>query len=310
MEVIVMKYENIYKTIGKTPLVKINNLTDENMADIYVKVESFNPAGSVKDRPALYMIKDAQEKGILKSGGTIVEPTSGNTGIALSMIGAARGYKVIIVMPYTMSIERRRLMQAYGAELILTEGKYGMQGAVDKALELKEEHGYFMPNQFGNPANVKAHYETTAVEILKAIGGPFDAFVAGVGTGGTVSGVGRRLKEVNPKAIVVAVEPKKSPLLSEGKAGSHKIQGIGANFVPEILDRGILDEIITVEDEDALNLARRIGAEEGIFCGISSGANVFAAIELAKRLGKGKKVVTVLPDTGERYLSTALFIGE
>ncbi len=305
-----MKYSSIYETIGKTPLIKLNNLTDESMADVYVKVEAFNPAGSVKDRPALYMIKDAEEKGILQKGGTIIEPTSGNTGIALSMIGAARGYKVIIVMPDTMSIERRKLMKAYGAELILTEGKYGMQGAVDKALELKEKHGYFMPNQFENPANVKAHYETTGVEILEAMGGSFDAFVAGVGTGGTVTGVGRRLKEANPAALVMAVEPKSSPLLSEGKAGSHKIQGIGANFVPSILDRDLLDGIIAVEDEDAMKTARLIGASEGIFCGISSGANVFAAIEIAKKLGKGKKVVTVLPDTGERYLSTALFVGE
>lgn len=305
-----MKYSSIYETIGKTPLIKLNNLTDESMADVYVKVEAFNPAGSVKDRPALYMIKDAEEKGILQKGGTIIEPTSGNTGIALSMIGAARGYKVIIVMPDTMSIERRKLMKAYGAELILTEGKYGMQGAVDKALELKEKHGYFMPNQFENPANVKAHYETTGIEILEAMGGSFDAFVAGVGTGGTVTGVGRRLKEANPAALVMAVEPKSSPLLSEGKAGSHKIQGIGANFVPSILDRDLLDGIIAVEDEDAMKTARLIGASEGIFCGISSGANVFAAIEIAKKLGKGKKVVTVLPDTGERYLSTALFVGE
>lgn len=305
-----MKYSSIYETIGKTPLIKLNNLTDESMADVYVKVEAFNPAGSVKDRPALYMIKDAEEKGILQKSGTIIEPTSGNTGIALSMIGAARGYKVIIVMPDTMSIERRKLMKAYGAELILTEGKYGMQGAVDKALELKEKHGYFMPNQFENPANVKAHYETTGVEILEAMGGSFDAFVAGVGTGGTVTGVGRRLKEANPAALVMAVEPKSSPLLSEGKAGSHKIQGIGANFVPSILDRDLLDGIIAVEDEDAMKTARLIGASEGIFCGISSGANVFAAIEIAKKLGKGKKVVTVLPDTGERYLSTALFVGE
>jgi len=304
-----MKYDSIYESIGKTPLVKIKNLIDDDMADIYVKVEAFNPGGSVKDRPALYMIKDAEEKGILKPKGTIIEPTSGNTGIALSMIGVAKGYKVIIVMPDTMSIERRKLMEAYGAQLILTEGKYGMQGAVDKAVELKEKYGYFMPNQFENPANVKAHYETTAVEILEDIGGSFDAFVAGVGTGGTVSGVGKRLKEVNPKALVVAVEPKKSPLLSEGKAGSHKIQGIGANFIPAILDRSILDEVITVEDEDAIAQSRKLGVSEGIFCGISSGANMFAAIQIAKRLGKGKKVVTVLPDTGERYLSTALFVG-
>jgi len=310
MEVMVMNFSSIHETIGKTPLIKLNNLTDENMADIYVKVEFFNPGGSVKDRPALYMIKDAEEKGVLKKGGTIIEPTSGNTGIALAMIGAAKGYKVIIVMPDTMSIERRKLMEGYGAELILTEGKYGMQGAVDKAVELTEKYGYFMPNQFSNPANVKAHYETTGVEILEAMGGSFDAFVAGVGTGGTITGVGRRLKEANPAALVVAVEPKKSPLLSEGKAGSHKIQGIGANFIPAILDRDLLDEVITVEDEDAMRTSRKVGTSEGILCGISSGANVYAAIQVAKRLGKGKKVVTLLPDTGERYLSTALFVGE
>lgn len=305
-----MKYNSIHETIGKTPLVKLNYMIDEDMADVYVKVESFNPAGSVKDRPALYMIKDAEEKGLLIEKGTIIEPTSGNTGIALSMIGASKGYKVIIVMPDTMSIERRKLMKAYGAELILTEGKYGMQGAVDKAKEIAEKYGYFMPNQFENPANVKAHYETTAVEILDALGENIDAFVAGVGTGGTVTGVGRRLKEVNSNALVVAVEPSKSPIISGGKPSSHKIQGIGANFIPKILDRNILDEVITVDDEDALKQSRRIGSEEGIFCGISSGANIHAALIIAKRLGKGKKVVTVLPDTGERYLSTALFNDE
>lgn len=305
-----MKYNSIHETIGKTPLVKLNYMIDEDMADVYVKVESFNPAGSVKDRPALYMIKDAEEKGLLIEKGTIIEPTSGNTGIALSMIGASKGYKVIIVMPDTMSIERRKLMKAYGAELILTEGKYGMQGAVDKAKEIAEKYGYFMPNQFENPANVKAHYETTAVEILDALGKDIDAFVAGVGTGGTVTGVGRRLKEVNSNALVVAVEPSKSPIISGGKPSSHKIQGIGANFIPKILDRNILDEVITVDDEDALKQSRRIGSEEGIFCGISSGANIHAALIIAKRLGKGKKVVTVLPDTGERYLSTALFNDE
>lgn len=305
-----MKYNSIHETIGKTPLVKLNYMIDEDMADVYVKVESFNPAGSVKDRPALYMIKDAEEKGLLIEKGTIIEPTSGNTGIALSMIGASKGYKVIIVMPDTMSIERRKLMKAYGAELILTEGKYGMQGAVDKAKEIAEKYGYFMPNQFENPANVKAHYETTAVEILDALGKDIDAFVAGVGTGGTVTGVGRRLKEVNSNALVVAVEPSKSPIISGGKPSSHKIQGIGANFIPKILDRNILDEVITVEDEDALKQSRRIGSKEGIFCGISSGANIHAALIIAERLGKGKKVVTVLPDTGERYLSTALFNDE
>ncbi|GMG96938.1 cysteine synthase A [Tepidimicrobium xylanilyticum] len=298
---------SIYKTIGRTPLVKINHMTTEEMAEVWVKVEAFNPAGSVKDRPAYYMIKDAEERGILKKGGTIIEPTSGNTGIALAMIGAAKGYKVIIVMPDTMSMERRKLMAAYGAELILTEGKYGMKGSVELAKELASREGYFMPNQFGNINNVIAHYETTGVEILEDTKGNIDAFVVGVGTGGTITGVGSRLKENNPDILIVAVEPSKSPILSGGNPSSHGIQGIGANFIPEILDRNIIDEIITVDDKDAFIQSGRLGKEEGIFCGISSGANIHAAITIAKRLGKGKKVVTVLPDTGERYLSTALF---
>lgn len=302
-----MIYNNIHETIGKTPVVKLNNIVDDNMAEVYVKVESFNPGGSIKDRPVLYMIKDAEEKGLLKSGGTIIEPTSGNTGIAISMIGVSKGYKVIIVMPESMSLERRKIMKSYGAELILTDGKLGMQGAVDKAKELAEKNGYFMPNQFENPANVKAHYETTSVEILDSIEGNIDAFVAGVGTGGTISGVGKRLKEVNPETLIYAVEPSKAPLLSQGKAGSHGIQGIGANFIPAILNRKLLDEVITVDDEDALETSRKLGAKEGIFCGISAGANVYAALKVAKKLGAGKKVVTVLPDTGERYLTTALF---
>lgn len=305
-----MEFNNIYKTIGRTPLVKLNNMITEDMADIWVKVEFFNPGGSVKDRPALYMIKDAEDKGILKKGSTIIEPTSGNTGIALAMIGAAKGYKVIIVMPDTMSIERRKLMEAYGAELILTEGKYGMVGSVDLAKKLADKEGYFMPDQFGNMNNVKAHYETTGVEILEDIKGEVDAFVAGVGTGGTITGVGKRLKGNNPNTLIVAVEPRKSPILSGGNPNSHGIQGIGANFIPEILDTDIIDEILKVDDEDAFAKAREIGVEEGILCGISSGANIYAAIALAKRLGKGKKVVTVLPDTGERYLSTVLFNGE
>ncbi|SDX39579.1 cysteine synthase A [Tepidimicrobium xylanilyticum] len=298
---------SIYKTIGRTPLVKINHMTTAEMAEVWVKVEGFNPAGSVKDRPAFYMIKDAEERGILKKGSTIIEPTSGNTGIALAMIGAAKGYKVIIVMPDTMSMERRKLMAAYGAELILTEGKYGMKGSVELAKKLASREGYFMPNQFGNINNVIAHYETTGIEILEDTKGNIDAFVVGVGTGGTITGVGRRLKENNTDILIVAVEPSKSPILSGGNPSSHGIQGIGANFIPEILDRNIIDEIITVDDKDAFIQSRRLGKEEGIFCGISSGANIHAAITIAKRLGKGKKVVTVLPDTGERYLSTALF---
>ncbi|NLJ98132.1 MAG: cysteine synthase A [Tissierellia bacterium] len=305
-----MKFNNIYKTIGKTPLVKLNNSLTENMADIFVKIESNNPGGSVKDRPALYMINDAEQKGILKEDGTIIEPTSGNTGIALAMIGAAKGYKVIIVMPDTMSMERKRLMEAYGAEVILTEGKYGMSASVELAKKLAHEKGYFMPNQFENSNNVKAHYETTAIEILEDTDGQIDAFVAGVGTGGTITGVGKRLKEINPDILIVAVEPKKSPLLSGGDPNSHGIQGIGANFIPKILDRNFIDEVISIDDDDAYYHAKSLGKLEGILCGISSGANLAAGKVIAKRLGKNKRVVTVLPDTGERYLSTDLFIGE
>lgn len=304
-----MKFDSIYEIIGRTPLIKINNIDEQNMAQILVKVESFNPAGSIKDRAALYMIKNAEDEGILKKGGTIIEPTSGNTGIAIAMIGAAKGYKVIIVMPDTMSIERRKLMEGYGAKVILTEGKYGMAGSVEFAKKLADENGYFMPDQFDNINNVKAHYETTGLEILEDTKGNVDAFVAGVGTGGTITGVGKRLKEANPNTLIVAVEPKKSPLLSEGKVGPHGIQGIGANFVPSILDKSIIDEIIQVDEKEAYIQVKKLGKSEGILCGISSGANMFAAIKVAKKLGKGKTVVTVLPDTGERYLSTDLFNG-
>lgn len=304
-----MKFDSIYEIIGRTPLIKINNIDEQNMAQILVKVESFNPAGSIKDRAALYMIKNAEDEGILKKGGTIIEPTSGNTGIAIAMIGAAKGYKVIIVMPDTMSIERRKLMEGYGAKVILTEGKYGMAGSVEFAKKLADENGYFMPDQFDNINNVKAHYETTGLEILEDTKGNVDAFVAGVGTGGTITGIGKRLKEANPNTLIVAVEPKKSPLLSEGKVGPHGIQGIGANFVPSILDKSIIDEIIQVDEKEAYIQVKKLGKSEGILCGISSGANMFAAIKVAKKLGKGKTVVTVLPDTGERYLSTDLFNG-
>lgn len=304
-----MKYNNIYHAIGKTPLVRLNYTDKENRAEIFAKVESLNPGGSVKDRAALYMVKAGEEKGILKERGTIIEPTSGNTGIALAMIGAAKGYKVIIVMPDTMSIERRKLMEAYGAKVILTEGKYGMAGSVELAEKLAKENNYFMPDQFGNINNVKAHYETTAVEILEDMKANIDAFVAGVGTGGTITGVGKKLKEEETNISIIAVEPKKSPLLSTGKAGPHGLQGIGANFIPSILDRNIIDEIIQIGEEEAYLQVRNLGKYEGILVGISSGANVAAAIMVAEKLGKGKKVVTILPDTGERYLSTDLFNG-
>lgn len=302
-----MLYDSIYKTIGKTPLIKIRD--NEKNAEIYAKAEFFNPGGSIKDRPALYMIDDAEDKGKLKKGGTIIEPTSGNTGVALAMIGAARGYRVIIVMPDSMSMERRKLMKAYGADLLLTDGKKGMQGSVDLAKELAAKNGYFMPNQFENANNVKAHYETTGIEIINDMEGQIDAFVSGVGTGGTITGVGKRLKEKDPNILIIAAEPSKSPLLSGGEAGSHGIQGIGANFIPEILDLNIIDEIIRVDDEDAFEEAKKIGNKEGIFCGISSGANIFASRIIAYRLGRGKRVVTVLPDTGERYFSTTMFNG-
>lgn len=292
--------KDVLEIIGNTPLVKLNNVTDH---EIYVKVEKNNPAGSIKDRPAYYMIKDAIESGKLKEGMKIVEPTSGNTGIGLAMVGKLLGYEVTLVMPDTMSLERRSLVKAYGAELILTEGSKGVQGSVDKAKELVESGGYFMPDQFSNPANAKAHEETTGVEILNS-GVKVKGFVAGVGTGGTVSGVGRVLKkELNSK--IWAMEPAESPLITEGKFGPHKIQGIGANFLPELLDMDVLDKTITVTSEEALEMAKKLSREEGLMVGISSGANVVAAIKMADEIGG--PIVTVLPDTAERYLSTPLF---
>ena len=304
-----MKHDSIHQAIGKTPMIELSYTDNGNRGNIFVKLESVNPGGSIKDRAALYMVEDAEKKGILEKGGTIIEPTSGNTGIALAMIGSAKGYKVIIVMPDTMSIERRKLMEAYGAKVILTDGKYGMAGSVELAEKLAKEKGYFMPDQFGNINNVKAHYETTSLEILEEINGKIDAFVAGVGTGGTITGIGKRLKEENPNTLIIAVEPEKSPLLSGGKAGPHGLQGIGANFIPSILDMNIIDEIIKINEEEAYLQAKNLGKYEGILSGISSGANVAAALKIAEKLGKGKKVVTVLPDTGERYLSTDLFNG-
>ncbi|MCW6678069.1 cysteine synthase A [Anaerococcus sp. NML200574] len=290
--------------IGNTPLLKLNSLKKEGRADIYVKVEKNNIAGSIKDRIALYMIEEAEKSGELKKGGTIVEPTSGNTGVALAALAAAKGYNLILTMPASMSIERAKLAMAYGAKVIrTTEG--ALQGSVDKAKELAEENGYFMPDQFSNPANIKAHYETTGPEILAEISP--DAFIAGVGTGGTVTGVGRKLKEVNPSTKIYAIEPAESPLLSGGKASGHKIQGIGGNFIPKNLDFDIVDGIVDVKGDDAIEMSRFLANNEGLAVGISSGANVKGAIEIADKLGEGKVVVTVLPDTGERYLSTELY---
>ena len=297
--------------IGGTPLLELANLekNEELNAKIIAKLEYFNPAGSVKDRVAKAMIDDAEQKGVLKPGSVIIEPTSGNTGIGLASVAAARGYRLIIAMPETMSIERRNLMKAYGAELVLTDGSKGMKGAIAKAQELANEiPNSFIPSQFTNPANPSAHEKTTGVEIWNDTDGKVDIFVAGVGTGGTVSGVGAYLKSKNPDVKIVAVEPKGSPVLSEGTAGPHKIQGIGAGFVPETLDTKIYDEIITVSNEDAFATGRSVARTEGVLVGISSGAAVWAAIQLAKRPeNKGKTIVALLPDTGERYLSTPMF---
>lgn len=302
-----MILNNISEAIGKTPIIKLNSIKEKGAAEIYVKVESFNPSGSVKDRASLYMVEAAEREGLLVKGGTIIEPTSGNTGIGLAMIGAAKGYKVILVMPDTMSVERRRLMEAYGANIILTDGAKGMSGSVELAAKLAKENNYFMPDQFANINNLIAHYETTGEEILKDTKGEIHGFVAGVGSGGTVSGIGKKLKEYNRDIVVVAVQPSKSPVLTGGAASGHKIQGIGANFIPSIYDKGVVDEILNVDEDMAFIYAKRMAIEEGILCGISSGANVYAAHILAKKQGEGKKVLTILPDTGERYLSTDLF---
>ena len=296
--------------IGRTPLLELSNIEkSENLgARVLAKLEYFNPAGSVKDRIAKAMIDDAEAKGLLQPGATIIEPTSGNTGIGLAAVAAARGYRIIIVMPETMSVERRQLMKAYGAELVLTEGAKGMKGAIAKADELAKEIGGFIPGQFVNPANPQVHFETTGPEIYADTDGEVDIFVAGVGTGGTITGVGRYLKSVKPGVRVVAVEPASSAVLSTGVAGPHKIQGIGAGFVPDVLDTGVYDEIITVTNEDAFATGKAIGRLEGVLVGISSGAAARAAIELAKRPeNAGKTIVALLPDTGDRYLSTPLF---
>ena len=304
-------YTSADQLIGHTPLLELTHIEKAHglKAKIVAKLEYFNPAGSVKDRIARAMIDDAEAKGILKPGSVIIEPTSGNTGIGLASVAAARGYRIIIVMPETMSVERRQLMKAYGAELVLTEGAKGMKGAIAKADELaKEIPGSFVPGQFVNAANPKAHFESTGPEIWQDTDGKVDIFVAGVGTGGTVTGVGQYLKSQNPAVKVVAVEPAASPVLSKGVSGSHKIQGIGAGFVPDVLDTKVYDEIIPVENDDAFTAGREIGRREGVLVGISSGAAIWAAIELAKRPeNEGKTIVALLPDTGDRYLSTPLF---
>lgn len=302
-------YTSIDQLIGNTPLLKLNRIVPEDAADVYVKLEFFNPAGSIKDRIALAMIEKAEAEGKLKPGDTIIEPTSGNTGIGLASVAAAKGYHLIIVMPETMSVERRKLMQGYGAELILTPGADGMKGSIAKAQELVDTKGYFMPMQFENPANPAIHEATTGQEIIDAFGKDDlpDAFIAGVGTGGTLSGIGHALKKADPNVKVYALEPAESPLLKEGKAGKHKIQGISAGFIPKTLDQEVYDGIIEVSSDDAIKTGQAVGRLEGFLPGISASANIYGAIELAKQLGKGKKVVTVSPDGGDRYLSTDLF---
>ncbi|EOV8711198.1 cysteine synthase A [Staphylococcus pseudintermedius] len=300
--------DNITNIIGQTPVVKLRHQAGEDAADIYVKLEYQNPGGSVKDRIALAMIEQAEKEGKIKPGDTIVEPTSGNTGIGLAFVCAAKGYKAVFTMPETMSMERRNLLKAYGAELVLTPGAEAMKGAIKKAKELKETHGYFEPQQFENPANPKVHELTTGPELVEQFEGrTIDAFLAGVGTGGTLSGAGKVLKEKYPDIQIVAIEPEDSPVLSGGEPGPHKLQGLGAGFIPGTLNTEIYDEIIKVGNEVAMETSRRVAKEEGILGGISSGAAIYAAIQKAKELGKGKTVVTVLPSNGERYLSTPLY---
>jgi cysteine synthase A len=303
--------QNITELIGDTPLVRLNRVVPEDSAEIYLKLEFQNPGASVKDRIAISMVEVAEQEGKLKPGSTIIEPTSGNTGIGLAMVAAAKGYKAILVMPETMSMERRSLLKAYGAQLVLTPGAEGMKGAIRRAEELQAENPeYFMPQQFKNQANVKVHRETTGPEIVEAINahdGKLDAFISGVGTGGTITGAGEVLKEAFPGIKIYAIEPANSPVLAGGKPGPHKIQGIGAGFIPDILNTEIYDGVISVDNEEAFETARRVAKEEGILGGISSGAAIFAALKVAKELGKGKRVVAVIPSNGERYLSTPLY---
>lgn len=303
-----MRVKNgIAELIGETPIVKLNRTVDEDSADIYLKLEFFNPGSSVKDRIALAMIERAEEEGILKPGDTIIEPTSGNTGIGLALVAAAKGYNLVVVMPDTMSQERRNLLKAFGAQLHLTPGAKGMKGAIEKAEELQKEHGYFMPQQFNNEANPLIHERTTGQEIVKQMKDGLDAFVSGIGTGGTITGAGKVLREHFPDVKIYAVEPADSPVLSGGSPGPHKIQGIGAGFVPKVLNTEIYDEVIQITNEEAFEAARETARKEGVLGGISSGAAIAAAHKVAKKLGKGKKVLAVLPDNGERYLSTALY---
>jgi len=300
--------KNIVSLIGNTPVVKLNNIPGTEDAEIWAKLEGSNPGGSVKDRIALFMIETAEKDGRLKPGGTMVEPTSGNTGIGLAMIAAVKGYRLILTMPETMSLERRQMFEAYGAEMVLTPGPKGMKGAVEEAETIaKNNPEYFMPAQFDNPANPEIHRKTTAPEIIDALGADVDGFVAGIGTGGTITGVGEVLRAENPDIYIAAVEPSASPVLSGGKPGPHKIAGIGAGFVPVVLNREIYNEVIQVSNEDAADMARRLAKEEGLLVGISSGAAMCAALKVAGKLGKGKKVVVIFPDRGDRYLSTGLF---
>lgn len=300
--------QSVTELIGETPLLKLNKIVPEGAGDVYVKLESMNIGGSVKDRIAFNMIEEAEKAGELKEGDTIVEATSGNTGVGLAMVAAAKGYKAVFIMPDTLSKERRALMKAYGAELELTPGDNGMPGSLERAMELAEQDNFFMPSQFKNPANPSAHIKTTGPEIIEAFDGETpDAFVAGVGTGGTVTGVGKVLKLHNPSVQIIAVEPAESAVLSGKEKGKHKIQGIGAGFIPDILDTDVYDEVLTVTSEEAIETTRRVAREEGLLVGVSAGANITAAIRVAEKLGKGKRVVTIGCDTGERYLSTPVF---